>query len=110
MADLPRNKVIATVTVGTEPSGLAVTPNTNAVYVANVDSNTVTVIKTPLNKGARQIRIILYAKELFFRSSAFAVSHRYARLSGSFQVGRVSLLRYSTAISVAAVRVSTDSF
>src|SRR4029077_4569285 len=36
--------VVATVTVGTTPVAVAVNPMTNLIYVANQDSNTVTVI------------------------------------------------------------------
>jgi YVTN family beta-propeller protein len=39
-------KVIATVTVGSGPQGLAVTPNGNEVYVANYLASTVSVIST----------------------------------------------------------------
>lgn len=46
---LPKNKVIATVSVGVSPLGLAVTPNGDAVYVANSHSNNVSVIQTSSN-------------------------------------------------------------
>ena len=38
------DNAIATITVGTAPFGVAVNPVTNRIYVANHDSNTVTVI------------------------------------------------------------------
>jgi len=38
------NNLISTITVGTGPYGIAVNPNTNKIYVANLDSNTVSVI------------------------------------------------------------------
>jgi hypothetical protein len=34
------------------------------------------VQEIPADKGTRQIRVILYAKEASFRISVFAVSHR----------------------------------
>jgi YVTN family beta-propeller protein len=39
-------KVDSTVGVGNTPSGVAVTPNGSAVYVANFGSNTVSIINT----------------------------------------------------------------
>lgn len=48
-AEPPQNQVVATVTVGNAPYALAVTPRSDAVYVANTGSNNVTVIGTPLN-------------------------------------------------------------
>jgi YVTN family beta-propeller protein len=43
------NQVVTTVTVGEDPSALAVTPDSKEVYVANFLSNTVTVIDASLN-------------------------------------------------------------
>jgi len=43
------NSVIATVTVGSFPEGLAVTPNNTSVYVANSGDTTVSVINTATN-------------------------------------------------------------
>jgi YVTN family beta-propeller protein len=48
-AKLPKNTVVAVVTVGAAPFGLAVTPKSDAVYVANTLSNTVSVISTATN-------------------------------------------------------------
>src|SRR6185295_20375691 len=42
--DPANNTVVATITVGDEPGGVAVTPNGTFVYVANQNSNTVSVI------------------------------------------------------------------
>jgi YVTN family beta-propeller protein len=43
---LPINTVIATVTVGSAPQGIVVTPNTDFVYVANAGSLTISEIET----------------------------------------------------------------
>jgi YVTN family beta-propeller protein len=48
-AKLPKNKVIATVTVGSAPQGIVVTPNTDFVYVANGGSLTISEIETNTN-------------------------------------------------------------
>jgi large repetitive protein len=49
LAKLPENKVVATVTVGAYPGGVAVSPNSDYVYVANSGANTVSVINASLN-------------------------------------------------------------
>ena len=46
----PKNNVITTVTVGSEPFGLVVSPDNKFVYVANNGDNTVSVINTKTNK------------------------------------------------------------
>src|ERR1700756_5480401 len=43
------SKVVATITVGSEPFDLAVTPNGNDVYVVNYASSSVSVINASLN-------------------------------------------------------------
>jgi YVTN family beta-propeller protein len=43
------NEVIATIPVGSEPGGVAVTPDGSKVYVANSLSNTVSAIATATN-------------------------------------------------------------
>jgi YVTN family beta-propeller protein len=47
--DTATNRVTATVPVGSEPAGVAVTPDGSKVFVANLDSNTVSVIDTATN-------------------------------------------------------------
>ena len=47
--DTATNNVTATVTVGSSPIGVAVTPDGTKVYVTNYDSNTVSVIDTATN-------------------------------------------------------------
>lgn len=46
----PKNTVITTVTVGSEPFGLVVSPDNKFVYVANSGGNSVSVINTATNK------------------------------------------------------------
>jgi YVTN family beta-propeller protein len=43
------NTVVATIAVGIEASGVAVTPDSNKVYVVNTRDNTVSVIVTETN-------------------------------------------------------------
>jgi YVTN family beta-propeller protein len=47
--DTSTNNVVATVSVGNNPVGLAVTPDGTAVYVANSGDNTVSVINSATN-------------------------------------------------------------
>lgn len=56
-AGTPANKVVATITVGQGPAWLAVTPASDAVYVANLGSNSVTVINASLNTVAATIGV-----------------------------------------------------
>jgi YVTN family beta-propeller protein len=51
----PKNTVIATVTVGSAPQGIVVTPNTDFVYVANGGSLTLSEIATKTNTVALTI-------------------------------------------------------
>jgi YVTN family beta-propeller protein len=52
---LPQNEVIATVSVGSAPQGIVVTPNTDFVYVANGGSLTISQIATNTNTVALTI-------------------------------------------------------
>jgi len=45
----PRNQVIATIPVGTQPFGIAVSPKSDFVYVSNSGANTISVISTGTN-------------------------------------------------------------
>ena len=56
-ASTPANKVVATVTVGQQPTSVAVTPASDAVYVTNLASNTVTVINASLNTVVATIAV-----------------------------------------------------
>src|SRR6202795_2935687 len=47
--DTASNTVVATVSVGTNPAGVAANPTGTRVYVANQSSNTVSVIDTSTN-------------------------------------------------------------
>jgi large repetitive protein len=50
-SSLPKNEVIATVKVGTGPIQLAVSPNSDVVYVANYSSGTISAINTKNNNN-----------------------------------------------------------
>jgi YVTN family beta-propeller protein len=56
-ANTPANKVVATITVGQQPTSVAVTPASDAVYITNLGSNTVTVINASLNTVAATIAV-----------------------------------------------------
>ncbi len=47
--DIPSNQIVATILVGTDPNGMAFTPDGRYGYVANVGSNNVSVIDTSSN-------------------------------------------------------------
>jgi DNA-binding beta-propeller fold protein YncE len=49
-ANLPKNKVLTTITVGAGPNSIVVSPNNDLVYVANLLDNTVSVIDAKTNK------------------------------------------------------------
>ena len=51
------NTVTATITVGTQPWGLAVTPDGSKVYVANFEDDTASVIDTATNAVTATIRV-----------------------------------------------------
>jgi YVTN family beta-propeller protein len=46
---LPKNTVVATVAVGNGPGSLAATPNSQTVYVANENSNNISLIDASSN-------------------------------------------------------------
>ena len=50
---IPKNKVIATVAVGQDPSGIVVSPDSSTIYVANLQSNSVTVIDANNNYAVK---------------------------------------------------------
>ena len=51
------NTVVKTVTVGSGPVGVAITPNGSDAYVANRGSNTVSVIKTSINTVVKTVTV-----------------------------------------------------
>src|SRR5664280_2261313 len=55
--DTATNKVTATVNVGREPRGIAVTPDGTKVYVGNIGNNNVSVIDTATNKVIASVPI-----------------------------------------------------
>ncbi|MGH3921466.1 MAG: YncE family protein [Pseudonocardiaceae bacterium] len=57
MIDTTTNTVIATIPVGNDPTLMAVAPNGSRVYVANSNSDTVSVIDTATNTVIATIRV-----------------------------------------------------
>ena len=57
MISTATNTVTATVTVGSLPNGVVVTPNGAEVYVTNGDSDSVSVINTATNTVAATIHV-----------------------------------------------------
>ena len=55
--DTATNTVVATVAVGSLPTGVAVTPDGTHVYVANSNDNTVSVIRTATNTVVKTIPV-----------------------------------------------------
>ena len=53
VVNLTRFAVVATIPVGTEPRGCALTPNGALLYVANHTEGTVSIIDTALADGRR---------------------------------------------------------
>ena len=49
--------MVKTVKVGSQPTGVAVTPNGNYVYATNYGSNTVSVIKTSNNTVVKTVKV-----------------------------------------------------
>jgi YVTN family beta-propeller protein len=61
--DTATNAVIATVRVGVEPNGVAVSPDGGRVYIANGASGTVSVIATATNTVIATIPVGVGAEE-----------------------------------------------
>jgi YVTN family beta-propeller protein len=55
--DTATNRVSATITVGSDPGGVAVTPDGGKVYVANIDSDNVSAIAASTNKVIATITV-----------------------------------------------------
>src|SRR6516164_557131 len=55
--DTATNTVTATITVGTAPFAVAVSPDGGTVYVANIDSDNVSAIATATNKVIATITV-----------------------------------------------------
>ena len=58
MIDTATNLVTALIPVGSEPYGVAVTPDGKRVYVANYDNATVSVIDTAINWVTATIPVV----------------------------------------------------
>ncbi len=47
--DISKSRIVATISVGSKPSGIVITPDGKYAYVTNTNSNTVSVIDTSIN-------------------------------------------------------------
>lgn len=56
-ARLPKNKVVATITLGFEPQSIAISPDSSTVYVVNTGSNTVSVVSAGTNQVTANITV-----------------------------------------------------
>jgi gliding motility-associated-like protein len=84
------NKVVATITVGTNPSGVAISPDGTRVYIVNSNSSTVSVINTASNTVIATIPIGEYS---FGAALSPDGSHLYVANLGS---GTVSVINTAT--------------
>ncbi len=55
--DTATNNIIATVDVGSSPTGIAVSPDGTKVYVTNYDDNTTSVIDTATNNVIATVNV-----------------------------------------------------
>jgi YVTN family beta-propeller protein len=83
--DTSTNSVTATVTVGTSPVGVAVSPDGSTAYVPNSSSGTVSVIDTSTNSVTATVTVGSYPADVAFTpNSATAYVSNY--FSGSVSV------------------------
>ncbi|MGH6840231.1 MAG: choice-of-anchor tandem repeat GloVer-containing protein, partial [Methylocella sp.] len=102
--DTVTNTVAATVTVGVNPKGVAVTPDGQHAYVTNLSGGTVSVLATPTNTVAATVPVGLKPKGVAVTPNG---THAYVTNSGS---GTVSVIKTSTNTVVATVGVGTTPF
>ena len=99
--DTATDAVVATVTVGTSPDGVAVSPDGSRVYVANFGSGTVSVIDTATDAVVATVGAI-------FRPDGVAVSPDGSRVYvASSGTGTVSVIDTATDTVAATVIVVT---
>ena len=100
--DTSTNAVTATVTVGTQPIGVAITPNGAYAYVANNASNTVSVIDTSTNAVTATVTVGTSPPGV-----AITPNGSYAYVTNESS-GTVSVIDTSTNAVTATVTVGTD--
>jgi len=97
--DTYSNKIVANVTVGRAPTGIAITPNSRYAYVANYYDNTVSVIDTYSNKvfasfavGTNPLAVAITPDGQY----AYVVNYGF---KGSISVIETSINRVKTTVS-----------
>jgi YVTN family beta-propeller protein len=96
------NTVTATITVGTYPWSVAVTPNGEYAYVTNEGGNTVSVINTATNTVTATITVGNYP-----RCVAITPDGAYAYVTNNDPVGTVSIINTATNAVTATVTVGS---
>src|SRR5579883_179346 len=96
--DLSTNTVVAKVTVGTDPYGLAVAPDGKHVYVVSISTNTVSIIDTATNAVVATVRVGIKPG---FVAVAPDGQHAYVANSGD---GTVSVIDTNTNTVVGSIR------
>src|SRR5258708_9052123 len=88
VVDLRALSVLATVTVGKSPTGIAENPKRNEIYVANTESNSVSVIDAESNKVVSTIGV---HRAPYFVSVSADGTRAYVANSGSANVSVIDL-------------------
>ena len=102
--DIATAKVIATISVGSGPTGVAVTPDNKSVYVTNQSSNSVSVIDTATNTVKTTISSGLGTGP---DGIAMAPDGRHVYVV-NFASGTVSVISTATNTVSATITVGTD--
>jgi YVTN family beta-propeller protein len=100
----PKNKVVATITVGSGPHVIAVSPDNNTVYVANVLSNTISVIDAKTNKVVGTP----YSAGSFPDGLAVTPDGTELYVANYIASGTVSILNASTGALIKQISVGDD--
>jgi YVTN family beta-propeller protein len=96
--DSSTNTVVAKVTVGPDPYGLAVAPDGKHVYVVSISTNTVSIIDTATNAVVATVRVGI---EPHFVAVAPDGQHAYVANAGD---GTVSVIDTNTNTVVGSIR------
>lgn len=100
----PINKVVATISVGNGPHVIAVSPNDEFVYVANLLGNTITVIDAKTNKTVGSP----YTAGAFPDGLAVTPDGTQLYVANYTSSGTVSILNASTGALIKQVSVGAD--
>ena len=96
--------VVATVAVGTNPQGIAITPDGNYAYVTNFNSNNVSVIQISTNTVVATVAVGTNPQGI-----AITPDGNYAYVTNSSS-NNVSVIQISTNTVVATVAVGTNPY